>query len=816
MYQDDDHQIENLSNFPNKLTDIQIKRISNYSTKSRSHSESRNHNHSSDRDNETKIIHQNENNSNCGSSDVHKIKSRIFKNNAKSNNSRKSSKSSVAGSIKSSSSRRHHSVSSHKMPRHGNEYSQENSLSVERRRVKRKIPLSQYGASSINQETPSHSNNNSEINITSHASPNKNGIHIIIKNTPEEVAKTLSTLHFKKVRGDSVGRKFKARSIKPENSDISYIKRSPKINTMSDKLQMEESLTLDHYYIQPKPQPLLGELVSLLNGTKNKSNIKKEEELQYVTPYRFIPGPTAPRQNRHNHKRNKYEAGSNKQDINIGDLFLDDDTELRFFTLDFGTNYVESIEDEITLYENAISLFSPNFFSLEFIPSHLVEKLRQQEVVTQVLRMIFDSRVPPKKSNGFNLTNVMVPNENEVKYYTVNKIVYIDCISPSAFFDFKFGKNATEQVPDRFHLFVWHNLGIPPLPMAKNVVKALKSLPPENMSNIAQYVFLWLYYYPQDFYDDINCSELLLKMTKKMVNKNTDLVLCQAAIIRALVLSLKNKTHSPEEFRLKYPSPNMKNNIHFNDLMDLEIDPNVLVNHFTYIDIEMLHKLNRIEFVHDNWKTRPDLSPNVNAMIERFNEISSFIASSILVDDLKQRAKIIMYWIRVMEISYKIKNYHLIAEIDAALNCLPIKRLKSTWKSINQSSKEKYEKFRNFFDNKKYKDEMIESPEITMPFIGLFLSELSHVFDEEPLKKPLSFGSEGYNMGFHRKCFSIIENLFIDWGIGLRFELDTKLLEECRVLSGRARRSEDLIIPSVNFESPRPNEKKFIESYLRH
>lgn len=689
--------------------------------------------------------------------------------------------------VKKSSARRQASVNSHKnVQRSTNHYNNENHLKnndydqkedersviiSERRKVKRKVPVQRDSLSIIHQP--------------------------------------------KRVRGVSVSRNLKS-SMQEEDQELELESKSIlKSNKKKCQLQFSLPFTFDHFYIQSNPQPLDGILVSKLNGVQNKSNVVQDDVLQYVQPIdQFIPGPTAPFQDRHQNKSQKVPIS--KVNNFLSSLFLEnDDTSLQFFTLDFGTSYVSSIEDEDELEIKNSAKYYPNFYIFDTVSEQLVENLKQPNVIAQVLRIIFDNRSPLHDKNGFNLTTIMNPDESEVKYVTLNDITYIDCISPSAFFDFQFGEKVTEILPDKFHLFVWHNLGIPSLPIARNIEKVLKLLDPERMSNVAQYIFLWLYYYPEDFYDDVNCSDLILKMTKKLVNKNTDLVLCQAAIIRALVQALKTKTRTPDEFCLKLPSPNMRSVLKNTDLMDLDIDFEVLVNHFTYIDIEMMHQLKQKDFVHDNWKQRPDLSPNINKLIDRFNEVSSFIAASILIDNDQQRANAISFWINVMDTSRKMKNYHLVSEIDAALSCLPIKRLKNTWKLIDIQILDKYQNLRNFFDKKENKIEMMESPEITMPFIGLFLAELSQSFDDEPTKKPLPSGGDGYNLSLHRKYFNIIEKIFLDWGMNLRFDLDTKLLEECRVLSGRARKPADLILPSVNFEPPRPNEKRFLEDYLK-
>lgn len=617
----------------------------------------------------------------------------------------------------------------------------------------------------------------------------------------------------RKIRGVSVSRNSKSVLIQDENQITD--KKPIKLNRKKFPLQVSSTFTFDHFYIQNNPQPLDGILISKLNGNRNKSNVVQDEILQFVTPIdQYIPGPTAPNQDYNQQKNSK--TTTNKSNNLLSTLFLDNnDTSLQFFTLDFGTSYVLSIEDEEELKLQNLSIYSPNFYIFDIVPEQLVENLKQPSIISQVLRIIFDNRSPLQDENGFNLTTTMDPDESEVKYVSQNDTVFIDCISPSAFFDFQFGKKDTEILPDKFHLFVWHNLGIPSLPIARNIEKALKLLGPERMSNVAQYIFLWLYYYPDDFYEDTNCSDLILKMTKKLVTKNTDLVLCQAAIIRALVQALKTKTKSLEDFCLKLPPPTMRTFLKFTDLMDLDIEPEILVNHFTFIDIEMIHQLRQKDFVHDNWRQNSELSPRINKIIERFNEVSSFIATSILIDNDQQRAKAIAFWIDVMKIARKNRNYHLLSEIDAALSCLPIKRLKNTWKLVDSQSLDKYQNLRNFFDKKENKVEMMENPEITIPFVGLFLAELSQTFDDEPAKKQLDSGGDGYNLSLHRKYFHIIEKIFLDWGINLRFDLDTKLLEECRVLSRRARKPTDLILPSINFESPRQNEKRFIEDYLK-
>lgn len=594
-----------------------------------------------------------------------------------------------------------------------------------------------------------------------------------------------------------------------DEPNLSFTQR---INHPANKMSLTFSppVGVDYYFIETQPQPLVGKLISKINGIQSKFEFKQDERLQYVQPiHQFIPGPTASNHNKPSHKTSKTPK---KESFVIEKDDFDDF--IHFSPLDFGTNYISSIDDNSPLITNKTSSYSPNFYTFNIVPSYLIEKLKQNEIVRQVIRILYDNREPLMNLKGFNLTNCLKPNDNDITYLTSGNSVYIDLISPAAFYDFRFGDKITAILPDKFHLFVWHNLGIPSALIAKNLEIILRFLNTEQMMNVIQYVFLWLYYYPDDFSETIETSNIIQKLMKKLVSRNSDLVLCQAAIIRAIVHALKTKAFPSDFFCIKCLSPNLKTLYQITDLMELNIDPSVIVDHFTYIDIEMLKSIKTREFVRDNWKQKSEMSPNINKIIDRFNEVSSFIATSILVDNEEFRARIISFWIQAMNFARNNRNYHLLAEIDAALSCLPIKRLKSTWKRVDQRYLTMYKSLNNFFDRKESKIEMMESPKITMPFIGLFLIELSQFFDD-PKMKSLPSGEEGYNLSLHRKYYNIVNKIFLDWGNDLRFNLDIKLLEECKVLSGRAKSPQDLILPSIGFESPRPNEKRFIEEYLK-
>ena len=589
----------------------------------------------------------------------------------------------------------------------------------------------------------------------------------------------------RKIRSHSVQR------ARPKTQQVTEPVVVPMRAPRKAKVVIDNVVSLDLYFAGERPQPYTGERVAVLNGAELEAVFPQEEEKQYVKQV-AAPKTVEPKAEK--------KSGNPTVDKVLATLFLDaDDAGIEFFNLDFARAYVTD-QKRKELVEEA-KTYVPNMGALQQVPSGLAEKARDPESVGELLRVVFDARV---RGDVVCLTSIRTPLETDVD---LNGDV-LDAIAPAAFFDFRLGKF---DASDRLHVFTWHKLGIPALQIARNLGALVKNAQEGcRLESVVQYVFTWLYCFPTDFYDDPHCSEVVLQVMKLVIAKDKEMA-DSARILKALIFELQEKRRLPEEYCCRLPEPTIKDSSDSLDLMSLAIEPSVLAVHLTYLELELLHKLQRGELVGNKWTDYP---PHLRAVVDRFNETVAFIASSILVDTQKGRIKNIHYWVRVMKEAKKLHNFQLIAEIDAALSSLPIARLKGTWKAMKNGVISQFQNLHNLCENKTYWSDVFSAPRKTVPFIGVFLSELARI-GQDPPKKPMKSGSDGYDMSLQRQALSLVEFMFNDWGCDLQFELDARILEECKVLSGKARRPEELILPSVHCEPLRTNEKRFVEKFVQ-
>ncbi|OHT16929.1 hypothetical protein TRFO_12810 [Tritrichomonas foetus] len=610
-------------------------------------------------------------------------------------------------------------------------------------------------------------------------------------------------------------------------------------------LSLTNEISIEHYYKEERPQPFTGTLVSRFNGRTMKSSLKQDDYLQYVTP--IIPGPTylaslakdtKPRshsppvqsqsqsqiehQSSKNSKANqssiqisekerpRSRSVSQKSDALVSNLFVDDDP-ITSFNFDFATAYTCE-HDEVIDEHGALNYFP----SIEEIESSKINFNDDQKSVVSKLLSIFHQENIPQEY--MSLTKAVSPYKNDILISNNRRNRIIEAISMTSFFEFRFGSDITEFAPDRLHIFTWHNLGIPSSQIAKNLLYFFGSL--RDAANIktpikalSQYIVVWIKYFPSDFGQDSACADHILQLLKTMATRSKASI-SFINVVGSIIVDLHNGTIHPEDIYVPLNPPIFKDIAKVNYLINLSLDPYILAQHFAYIDLGLIHKLQRNEFVHNNWNDeKKNSTPLFNKLMNRFNETVSFIAASILIESEKRRARNISYWIKMMYYARRVHNYNLLAIIDAGLSCFPIKRLQNSWKMVNDNALIAFSRLHNFFKKPENQHEMIADPKKTIPFLGIFLTQLSQI-DLDSTKTTLKSGQGAYDLNVQRKCLNIVDQIFYPWGTEIELDIDEKLLKECLLLTGKAKQPKDLIIPSISYEPARSDEKEILSEYL--
>jgi son of sevenless-like protein len=119
----------------------------------------------------------------------------------------------------------------------------------------------------------------------------------------------------------------------------------------------------------------------------------------------------------------------------------------------------------------------------------------------------------------------------------------------------------------------------------------------------------------------------------------------------------------------------------------LEISPHDLARQLTLRDFHYFRMIDINEYSHRNWTrdNREKLAPNILTLIQRFNEISYWVASEIVSTfNKKQRCVVLQRMLQLAKYCYELNNFHSLMAIYCGLNMQPVQRLHKTWKSVTK------------------------------------------------------------------------------------------------------------------------------------
>merc|ERR1711916_111656 len=135
------------------------------------------------------------------------------------------------------------------------------------------------------------------------------------------------------------------------------------------------------------------------------------------------------------------------------------------------------------------------------------------------------------------------------------------------------------------------------------------------------------------------------------------------------------------------------------------------------------------------------LSPNVVELSERFNIISSWIATEILVLQIpKKQGHLIEKFIKTANYCASIHNYNTLMEILSALNNSSISRLKKAWKFVSGDLQKQFYTLDTLMEARgnyrNYRTELKQAykqKKFVLPYVGIFLRDLTFITEGNPL-----------------------------------------------------------------------------------
>jgi len=162
----------------------------------------------------------------------------------------------------------------------------------------------------------------------------------------------------------------------------------------------------------------------------------------------------------------------------------------------------------------------------------------------------------------------------------------------------------------------------------------------------------------------------------------------------------------------------------------------------TLINFEKFKKIPRIEFITGKWSKgdKANQAKNIINFTDCFNELGEYVATEIVSRlKLKERKRTLKKFLNVAYESFLLNNFADSMAIFSGLQNVVVFRLAETWKSLDNKTKEIWEKLQEYFSNdtnfkflKTKTLDLVNKSVSCIPFIGIFQKELVYINDSMP------------------------------------------------------------------------------------
>ncbi|KAI8053389.1 ras guanine nucleotide exchange factor domain-containing protein [Syncephalis plumigaleata] len=177
-----------------------------------------------------------------------------------------------------------------------------------------------------------------------------------------------------------------------------------------------------------------------------------------------------------------------------------------------------------------------------------------------------------------------------------------------------------------------------------------------------------------------------------------------------------------------------------------DIEPTELANQITLMEWDLFVLIEPHELIGQAFSKKDDtISPNVKAVVAFTRQLTIWVTETIIFEaDLKRRAEILRYFIKLADACFKLGNLDAVLAIITALDSSVLERLSRTWKLISKRNIAILTHLRDVFDHRRncatYRQTLREIALPCIPFLGLYLRDLTFIDDASsptiPVRRP--------------------------------------------------------------------------------
>ncbi|KAH7146496.1 ras guanine nucleotide exchange factor domain-containing protein [Dactylonectria macrodidyma] len=185
----------------------------------------------------------------------------------------------------------------------------------------------------------------------------------------------------------------------------------------------------------------------------------------------------------------------------------------------------------------------------------------------------------------------------------------------------------------------------------------------------------------------------------------------------------------------------------------LDFEPVELARQLTIKQMNIFCSILPEELLGSQWMKKGGVSaPNVKAMSSLSTDLSNLVAETILQHmEIKKRAAVIKQWIKIAHQCLELHNYDGLMAIICSLNSSTISRLRKTWDAVSAKRKEMLRTLQDLVEpsqnNKVLRTRLHDHVPPCLPFLGMYLTDLTFVDIGNPATKQMNLGNESEEEG---------------------------------------------------------------------
>jgi len=167
---------------------------------------------------------------------------------------------------------------------------------------------------------------------------------------------------------------------------------------------------------------------------------------------------------------------------------------------------------------------------------------------------------------------------------------------------------------------------------------------------------------------------------------------------------------------------------HINKIEFLSIDPDDVAQILIQIEFNIFKTITPLEILAA--KDKSTYSQTISSMIARFNTVSQWVASEIVVEaNFKKRVSVLKRFIQIARKCLNLNSYNTLLEIIAGLNMVPVTRLKKTWAALPPKYTKIFHEYDTLMENKQnfrsYREALRNTHPPCLPYFGVVLRDVT-------------------------------------------------------------------------------------------